>query len=270
MKDNLRENMQSKKSRLSVVLATFNEAENIGRCLEAVKDIAFEIIVVDGDSTDNTRKIARSLGARIIKTTNKPNFHINKQMAMNEAVGEWVLQLDADEVVDGEMKQAIGDILQQGSDYNAFYLKRKNFFLGRFLTKGGQYPDMVIRLYTNGKAQLPQQDVHEQMEVTGEVGILSGHLEHFNAPSFKRYITNANRYTSLTAASMQQSQVKLSFRNDFIYLIWLPKVTFLKLYFRHKGYQDGFPGFVFALFSGLHHALSYMKLGDLKRNESRH
>lgn len=256
--------------KLSVVLATFNEAQNIERCLRSVSDIADEMIVVDGESTDETVNIAKKLGARVISTTNKVMFHTNKQMAMDEATGEWVLQLDADEVVDDELKKAISRLKQKGSDKSAYFIRRKNFFLGRFLTKGGQYPDMIIRLYKNGQAHLPQADVHEQMLVNGEVGIIDGHLLHYNAPTFQRYLTNANRYTSLTAESLKAGGVSMTITNDIDYLLVKPILKFMSIFFRHKGFYDGFPGLVFALFSGLHHSLAYMKLGDLYRNESSH
>jgi glycosyltransferase involved in cell wall biosynthesis len=254
----------------SVVLATHNEAANIKTCIASVADMADEIIVVDGESTDKTADIAQSLGAKVIRTTNKPMFHTNKQMAMDAATGDWILQLDADEVVDDELKQFIKKILREDSTFSAFWLKRKNWFLGTFLKKGGQYPDPVIRLYKKGKAYLPQKDVHEQMEVDGAIGWADGHLLHYNAPDFSRYITNANRYTSQTARQLKEQGVRLNVVNDLRYLIWKPKMTFFRLFFRHKGFVDGFPGFVFALFSGLHHALAYMKLGDLYRNETKH
>src|SRR5258708_7211388 len=138
---------------LSVVLATHNEEKNIVRCLESVKDLADEIIIVDGESTDKTVELAKKLGAKVISTTNKTNFHINKQMAMDAAKGDLVLQLDADEVIDKELYNFIFE-LKKSSDkesaINAWWLKRKNFFLGTFLRKGGQYPDPSIRLYRKG------------------------------------------------------------------------------------------------------------------------
>jgi len=265
--DNLKLNNQIE---LSVVLATYNEEDAIDRCLKSVAPYASEIIIVDGSSTDETIKQAQKWGARVITTTNKPMFHTNKQMAIDAAKGEWILQLDADEVVDDELKEFINKIVAQSSSYAAFWIRRKNLFLGRFLTKGGQYPDPVIRFFKQGKAYLPQKNVHEQMAVDGEIGWAEGHLLHYNAPTFSRYITNANRYTTQTAKQLKEKGIGLSFRNDFIYLIWKPKITFLKLFFRHKGFIDGFPGFVFALFSGLHHAIAYMKLGDMYRDETKH
>lgn len=262
--------MQKKTVNLSVVLATFNEEEHLPKCLESVKDNADEIVVVDGRSTDDTQKIAKKFGARVISTTNKPMFHTNKQMAIDKAKGSWILQLDADEEVDDELKQFIRKLLDDGDSFEGYWIKRKNFFLGRFLTKGGQYPDPVIRLFKHGKGSLPQKSVHEQIQIDGQVGWAEGHLMHYNAPTFSRYIDNANRYTSLTATELKSKKVSMNFFNDLYYMLIKPLITFIQIYFRHRGYKDGFPGFVFALFSGIHHALAYMKLGDLYRYESSH
>jgi len=98
-------------AKLSVVLATRNEEENIGRCLESVKDIADEIIVVDEGSTDNTIEIARSFGAKVYKVKHRPIFHISKQKALDYATGDWILQLDADERVTGELAVEIKEVI---------------------------------------------------------------------------------------------------------------------------------------------------------------
>jgi glycosyltransferase involved in cell wall biosynthesis len=251
------------KIKLSVALATYNEEKNIGFCLKAVKDIADEIIVVDGSSTDNTREIAKEHGAEVIKTTNKPIFHINKQMAIDKCQGEWILQLDADEVVSEKLKEEIKRISSEGEmpnakSYVAFYLKRKNFFLGRWMKKTGQYPDPVIRFFKRGKARLPCKSVHEQMEVDGEVGTLEGHLLHYPYPDFSEYLVKSNRYTSLTAQEMIESGIKPSFC-QFVKAYLKAEKTFWSLFLRHKGFLDGFPGFVFSAYSGLHHLTAYIK-----------
>lgn len=253
---------------LSVVYAVYNEAGNIARSLESIKDLADEVIVVDGSSSDGTPDIAKEFGARVIKTTNKPIFHINKQMAMEAAKGEWTLQMDADEVVDKAMAKDILRIVntEDDSQFDAgYWLKRRNWFLGRFLTKGGQYPDPVIRFYRTGKARLPMKSVHEQMEVDGSVGTLDGHLLHYNSPTFADYLRKANSYTSLTAGEMKRDKVELGFGSGLRWFVWLPLKTFFLLYFRHKGFMDGMAGFVFALFSGLHFPLAYLKYWELER-----
>src|SRR5258708_7679294 len=137
---------------ISVVLATHNEEKNLEKWIASVRSFADEIIVVDGESNDGTVQLATNLGAIVIKTTNKPNFHINKQMAIDAAKGDLILQLDADEIVDDELSQFIQKIAGEKTDEVAWWIKRKNFFMGRFLRKGGQYPDPVIRLYRKGKA----------------------------------------------------------------------------------------------------------------------
>lgn len=256
---------------LSVVLATHNEANNLARCLASVKNLADEIIIADGESSDETVKIAQQYGAKVIQTTNKPNFHINKQMAMDAAQGELVLQLDADEVVDTELAsfiesvhQTVGDVPLSKAAYQAWWIKRKNLFLGTFLKKGGQYPDPVIRLYLNGFARLPQKDVHEQMAVDGRVGWAEGHLEHYSNPTFAEYLRKFNTYTSFSAQQLYAAGTRATFSLGVRYFVVKPLKTFISLYLRHKGFLDGVPGLVFALMSSLHHPVVVLKLWELE------
>lgn len=260
---------KQKKHTLSVVYATYNEEENLEKSLKSVVDLADELIVVDGSSEDDTRKIAKKYGAKVIKTTNKPIFHINKQMAMDEASKEWTLQMDADEVVDETMRQDIESILYQDLEQTkeGYWLKRKNYFLGGFLTKGGQYPDPVIRFYQTGKAHLPMKNVHEQMEVAGEVGWLKGHLLHYSSPTFGVYLRKANTYTTLTAREWHEKGLAPAWPLAFKMWLIKPFYTFIMIYFRHKGIMDGFPGFVYAWFSALHFPMAYAKLWELGQKE---
>src|SRR5687768_13435739 len=122
-----------KKQTISVVLATYNEEKNLARTLESVKKIADEIVIADGSSTDNTEKIAKSFGAKVIRTTNKANFHINKQMGIDAAHSDWILQMDADEVVPAELADEIEKKINEDSDINGYWMPRKNYFLGKFL-----------------------------------------------------------------------------------------------------------------------------------------
>ncbi|NCS97953.1 MAG: glycosyltransferase family 2 protein [Candidatus Pacebacteria bacterium] len=253
---------------LSVVLAIYNEEQNLARCLDSVKLIADEIVVVDGSSTDNSVEIAKKYTKKIIETTNKSNFHINKQMAMDAATGDIVLQLDADEVVDDDLanyiKQLKNDIKEGTTPTDsAWWIPRKNLFLGSYLTKGGQYPDSVIRLYLKGKARLPQKDVHEQMEVEGSIGTANGHLIHYSNPTFADYLRKFNTYTSFTAEKLHKKHTTISFTTSLDYLVKKPLVTFFSIYARHRGYVDGIPGFMFALMSSLHFPIAYIKLWEL-------
>lgn len=254
---------------ISVVLATYNEEKMLEKCLAAVADIADEIVIADGESTDSTRDIAKKFKAKIIITTNKPNFHINKQMAMDAAKGDLVLQLDADEIVDKALKKFIIDLHQQIIDKTydkpavAWWIKRKNYFLGTFLKKGGQYPDPLIRLYLKGKAELPQKDVHEQMTVFGETGWAEGHFMHYGTPTFSDYIRKFNTYSSFRAKQLYEDKTPLNFKNCILFTLIKPFTTWFSLFIRHKGFIDGIPGFVFATMSGLMHTVSYIKLWEL-------
>lgn len=247
-----------KKIRLSVVLATFNEAKNISDCLESVKDITDEIIVVDGSSTDQTRELAKKAGARVFKVSNKPIFHINKQLAIDKAEGDWILQLDADERVTPALGQEILKTIKKRKPGGsaAFYLKRKNLFLGKFLKKGGQYPDAVIRLFKKGDAYLPCKSIHEQMVVKGKVDTLKNDLIHLTNPTIKDYFVRFNRYTDLEAQKIKRGELKANF---LTHLMIKPSWWFLLTFIRHKGFMDGWRGFLFSYFSSLRFPIAYIK-----------
>lgn len=243
--------------KLSVTLATYNEGKFIGRCLQSIKDIADEIVIADGRSTDETRQIEKKYRVRIIDTPNIPeNFHIMKKLANDNAKGEWILQLDADEVVSPELAKEIKDTINSNPEENGFWIPRLNYFLGKFLKKGGVYPDYTLRLYRRGKGNLPAKDVHEQAVVQGRVGYLKHDLLHYSNPTFSDYLEKRfNRYTDIMARNLSGG----FFRNVFWEPIFNPNQGFFSIYFRHLGFLDGFPGFVWALFSGLHFPIAYFK-----------
>lgn len=261
--------MKNQLQTISVAIATYNEENNIERCLKAVSDWVDEIVIADGDSQDKTIEIASKFKkVKIIKTTNKPIFHINKNIAIDACTSDWILQLDADEIVTPKLKEEIISYLKKdinGIKENGFWIPRKNYFLGTFLKKGGQYPDPTIRFYKNGKGRLPCVDVHEQAKIEGEVGWLKNDLEHYADTSFSKYLLRHNRYTTLLAQELQQKGNKPSFINFTNYYIFKPIWWFLMTYFRHKGFYDGFPGFVFSFYSALRFPITYTKFWELTK-----
>lgn len=243
--------------KLSLCVAVYNEEKNLHYPLNSVIDMVDEVIIVDGGSTDKTVEIAKSYGpkVKIIKSDNPIMFHKNKQKAIEAAKGEWILQLDADEELSQESKEEIIKLINGQNENVAYWIPRKNWFLTGFLMKGGQYPDHTIRLYKNGLAKFPCKDVHENVEVDGKVGFMENPLLHYADPDFSRYLMRWDRYTTAEVERMSKD-VRLNFFN---YFFWKPKVTFFMMYFRHKGFMDGFPGFVFALFSALRFMVIYIK-----------
>lgn len=248
-------------ARISVVIATFNEEKNIGECIASVKALADEIVVVDGSSVDKTVDIAKKMGADVYVTQNRLMFHVNKQKAIDKATKDWVLQLDADERVTPELSEEIKNAINgKEENINGYWIPRKNWYLGRFLMKGGQYPDYTLRLYRKGKGRLPQKDVHEQAEVEGAVGYLTEPLVHIADPSFKRYILRWNRYTRFMAnEELKKSRMRYNPIIAVKYILVLPIWWFLLTYVRHKGFMDSWQGFVFSFFSALRFPVAYLK-----------
>lgn len=254
------------KMKLSIVLATYNEEQNIKACLDSVKKIADEIIVVDGSSKDRTRLIAKKNGAKVFKVPNRLMFHKNKQLAVEKASCKWILQLDADERVNKDLRFEIEkEINNKNNLYDGYFIPRKNWFLGRFLTKGGQYPDYVIRLFLNGKGRFPAKSVHEQIKIKGRVDYLKHPLIHLADPDFSCYLERFNRYTSLDAVHLYKKNKKPALWFGIQSFLIKPFHWFVLTYFRHKGFVDRFPGFVFALFSSLRFPVTYLKLWEINR-----
>lgn len=259
-----------KKQSLSVVLATFNEEEKLPDCLSSIAlfgNVLKEIIVVDGSSTDRTVSVAKEFGASVFLTDNPPNFHINKQKAIDAAGGEWILQLDADERITQELAEEINSVISRGGEKNGYWIPRKNYFLGRFLMKGGQYPDYTLRLYRRGKGRLPQKSVHEQAVVEGEVGYLKHPLLHIADDNFSRYRLRFGRYTDLIAKELHGSIKKYDVLWAMKYVFFFPIRWFLLTYIRHKGFMDGWQGLLFSFFSAMRFPVSYMKF--LVRHEGK-
>jgi len=250
--------------KISAALATFNEEENIVDCCQSLKKVASEIVIVDGSSADRTVELAKKLGAKVIKTTNKPMFHINKNLAIKNCACNWVLLIDADERISNELAAEIKELVKSNPKENGFWINRRNWFLGGFLKKGGAYPDSVIRLFRRGKGILPEVSVHEQIKIDGEVGYLKNDILHFADPNFARYLKRLIRYTDQTASKLTLENPGRGLLQILYYMIVKPLTTFLDIYIRHRGYVDGFRGFIWALFSASHHFYAYVKYWSTK------
>ena len=283
-----------KKKGISVVLATYNEEKNINDCLTSVKDIADEIIVIDGSSKDKTVEIAKSFGARVYFLNNPKMFHINKQFALEKAKHDWILQLDADEKLTkslaGEIKKISkmgrkeleeyqekvmeiklfkrhqkliekrdGKVGMDDGEYAGFFVPRRNYFLGKYLRYGGTYPDGVIRLVKNGKASFPCKSVHEQIEIDGRVGWLENGLLHKDSPTFKRYLEKNSKYINLIVDEFGKKNLKINLFTFIKYMLVKPTSWFFMTTIRHKGILDGWQGIVFSFFSALRFPRAYLR-----------
>jgi len=272
----------NKRQTISVCISTYNEEGNIEKCLKSVIDWVDEIIIVDGTSTDQTVFKAKQFGkkVRVLITNNPPNFLINRQKALDKANNDWILQLDADEVVTLTLKSEIFNIINSKEKSNkvAFWIPRANCFLGSYLKKGGVYPDYCLRLCRNKLAKLPLQNIHDQVQIDLKkaqtlyaiknpvIGFLKNDLLHYPYPSFQVYLRKWIQYSEHEADLLIKKKTKTSFTLGLDYFIIKPFCWFIKTYFRHKGFMDGFPGLVFSLFSSLRFWAIYIKLYEKNKS----
>lgn len=244
-------------AKVSVIIITYNEEKNIKRCLSSI-DWVDEIVVVDSQSTDDTKKIASEFTQRIFDVKWE-GFGKTKDFAKDEASHQWILSLDADEVVTQDLKEEIQNITKSEDSLNGYYIPRKSNFLGKWIKHGGWYPDYVLRLFKKDKAKFIDSVVHERAEVNGRIGYLKNALLHYTDPNFDHYLEKLNRYTSLGAEEL----FRKGKRAKLFDLILRPLAVFFKMYFVKKGFLDGLSGFILAVSSAFHVFSKYVKLWHL-------
>jgi glycosyltransferase involved in cell wall biosynthesis len=278
---------------LSVVIITFNEEANIGRTLASVRALGDEMIVVDSGSTDRTREIAESYGAKVFVEEWK-GFAAQKNSAIDKATGDWILSLDADEEVSPELAAEIGRLfptmaewarggmpvnndpvatrmrdegLAWGIDHEgdsvAFSVPRRNLFLGRWIRHGGFWPDRKARLFRRGAVQFENRLVHEDLQIKPgqQIRMLFGHLIHHAYPTLSSYIDHMNRYSSLGAQMTGP-------RGFSLIDIWLrPLLTFHYNYFLRLGFLDGKEGLLLHIYHSVYVSWKYAKAWELSRTK---
>ena len=269
--------MVQKKSLLSLYVVVHNEEKTIKKCLEAVADLVDEIVIVDGESTDDTVKIAESFGKKVhvFHEKNPLNFIDNKQKALGYVTGEWILELDADEIVTLELAKEIATAIKSAGDKVGFYMPRLNHFLGDPLWKGGQYPDLKLRLYRNGAGAFAGKSVHDTLqlfEVDGKLpptGTFINPLLHYPYATLADYMRKTIQYAQFEATKQLKEGAAPTFGRGLNYFIGKPFVWFFMTYARHRGYKDGYAGFVFSLFSAIRYWFEYTSLYEQTKSSTR-
>lgn len=249
---------------LSVAIITKNEEANLARTLGSVR-WAGEIVIVDSGSTDRTAAIAREFNAKFFVEEWK-GFGTQKNSAIAKCTGDWVLALDADEEVSAELAEEIRALLNGIPAHEAYFLPRRNFFLGRWIRHGGYYPDPKLRLFRRGTAEFEERAVHETIRPTGPAGQLRGDLLHHAYPTLDTYIEHMNRYSALGAT--QAAARGRTSRSPFAFLwyVWLiPVFTFKYNYIFRLGFLDGREGLLLHLYHSAYVSWKYAKAWELKR-----
>ena len=248
---------------ISATIITFNEESNIKPACESVA-WADEIVVVDSNSTDQTRERAEACGARVITNT-WPGFGAQKQFAVDQAKHEWIFSLDADERVSDELRQSIAALRKAGAHADGYLIARRTFYQGRWIRGGGWYPDRQLRLFNKNKGRWKDRHIHESvsMNAGARVGKLSGDLLHYtshDAAHHNRMI--GERYAPLAARQMFED----GRRTSILGVACAGPAAFIRSLILKGGLRDGFAGFTIASFAAHHAFLKHLLLWE-KQNK---
>jgi glycosyltransferase involved in cell wall biosynthesis len=251
----------------SVAIVTFNEEENLARTLASVS-WADQIIVVDSGSIDRTIAIARSFNATVIERP-WPGFAAQKNFALSQCTGDWVLTLDADEELTIELQQQIRQTISAPTSADAFYLKRRNLVLGRWIKHGGFYPDAKLRLFRRNLPTTPQfeeRPVHETIPFHGPTATLDFDLIHHAYPTLSSYIEHMDRYSSLGAQILaDKGRISANIFTFLAHIVIVPILGFLWNYIFRLGFRDGREGLLLHLYHACYTSWKYAKAWELTR-----
>jgi len=244
--------------KLSATVITRDEERNIGRCLAAL-DFADEIVVVDSGSSDRTFEIARRYTDKV--TVNPwPGHRQQKNVAIDRAGGDWILSVDADEVVTPELREEIlaaRDAGFPGGD--GYWIARKSFFLGRWIAHCGWYPDYHLRLFRRDQGRFGGLNPHDKVELDGPTSRFANPMLHFTYPDLGTYVARLNSYTSIAARELADHGAHARLRHFTL----SPLATFLKMYLFKAGFLDGREGLLLSALSGYYVFVKYLKLWEL-------
>ena len=246
---------------LSVVIITKNEAHIIGTTLQSLQGITDDLIIVDSGSTDNTITICKTFGATIIETS-WDGYGPNKNKGIAAAKHHWILNLDADEAIDEELKAAIQQ-LQLQDDNTVYNFKFKNFFCKKWIRYGEWSGDKHIRLFNRNKVQWNTAAVHEALTIPNQtkVVLLSGNILHYTTNTIDEYINKTTHYAKLNATKyyLQGKQV------SFFKLRIAPGFTFVQHYILRLGFLDGWEGYLIAKTTAWYTFLKYSFLKEMHK-----
>jgi len=246
--------------RISAIVITYNEEKNIQRCLESLS-WADEIVVVDSFSQDRTKDIASSFTDKIFDLEWQ-GFGKQKEIARTKASYDWVLSVDADEVVSEKLKEEIKSVINKNDSLDGYYIPRLSNFLGRWIKHSGWYPDYVLRLFRKHQARFDDSPVHEKLILDGKAGFLRNEIRHYTDPDISHYLSKMDKYTTLSSQKLLAEGKSLTLFD----LLFRPMAIFFKMYLFKSGFLDGWQGFLLACFSSFHVFVKYAKLWHLRKS----
>lgn len=249
--------------KLTALIITFNEERNIDRCLKSLAGIADEIIVVDSGSTDRTEEICRSNNAAFIIHPFKGHIE-QKNFAVSRSTSEYILSLDADEAISPELRESILSI-KTSWEKDGYSFNRLTNYCGQWIRHSGWYPDTKLRLFKKSKGHWGGINPHDkyQLDDKHSSGFLNGDLLHYSYYSIREHLDQVNRFTEISARMANDSGV----RSSLLKIIIKPLARFVRDYFFHLGFLDGYYGFVICKISAHASFIKYVKLYELQKTK---
>ena len=225
---------------ISATIITFNEADRIAEAIASLS-CCDEIVVVDSGSTDRTQEIARTRGARVLERPWE-GYSKQKNFAAEQASNDWILSIDADERLSIELADEIISWKKQDPLSVAASMRRRAFYLGRWISHSGWYPDRKIRLYDRRVCRWEGDFVHEWLKVDGAVSAFKGNLLHFPYRDWADHVTRIARYSELAARAARLT----GRRGNIARLVLAPPLVFVRSFLLHAGFLDGWRGLAIA------------------------
>ena len=247
--------------RISLIVITRNEEELIGQCLKSAAAFCDELIVVDSFSTDRTVEIARGLGARVFQRPFE-GYIAQKQFALEQAGGEWVFSLDADEQATWELGSEIRAALAQALPADGYRVRRVLYHLGHYYTRG-LYPDWHLRLFRRERARFGGHEPHASVQVDGNVAKLAAPILHFSYRDIADHVATINRLSSQAASEREPGALTV------VKMIANPAWRFVNFYFLRGGFREGGRGLYAAMSAAFYVFLKYAKLYERRLRTQR-
>jgi glycosyltransferase involved in cell wall biosynthesis len=254
-----RNKLDSHMPSVSAVLITYNEAHDLPQVLDSLHGLVDEIVVVDSGSTDNTREIARQRGASVF-LRHFSNFADQKNFAADQASNDWVLSVDADEVVNEDLRLSLLAWKATAPDCIAYAVRRQTYYLGKWIHHSGWYPRFQLRLYRRKYARF-QGALHEGLHADGPTGRISGNLLHYTVRSLREHYAKVEAFTTLAAEDLYALGRHRWRAAMYLAGPW----TFVSTLVFRLGFLDGYQGLLISWTAGRYVWTKYRKLGELVR-----
>jgi glycosyltransferase involved in cell wall biosynthesis len=251
------------KNKVSVFIITYNEEKIIEQCLKKLQ-WADEIIVVDSKSTDNTVAICEKLGA-IVFYNDFENYGIQKQFALNKTSNNWVLSLDADEILSDALCTEIQSLDLNENNFLGYLIPRTHVFLNKIFKYGSENKKPILRLFNKTKGKFIENKVHEGIVVDGKLGKLKNEILHYTVFDFGTAVQKQTKYSLLGGEFLFEKNKKASL---FKVIIKFP-LEFIRVYFFQRNFLNGYEGFIWSMLASYSSFIKYAKLFDLHHNNSR-